>query len=67
MARRRNEIALRVFNLLNFASLPTCGFVAQLVLAPNRYLGGTGSSPVEARIFSGFNFLIALIAVYLRG
>ena len=26
---------------------PTCGCVAQLVVAPTRYLGGTGSSPVE--------------------
>ena len=35
-------------NPLKFASLPTCGFVAQLVAAPNRYLGGMGSSPVKA-------------------
>ena len=42
---------------LKFASLSTCGFVAQLVVAPNRYLGGTGSSLRRSlNFFSGFNF-----------
>lgn len=36
---------------LNCASLPTCGFAAQLVRELNQYLGGMGSIPVEALIF----------------
>ena len=37
-------------NPQKFASLPICGFihVVQLVVVPNQYLGGTGSSPVQA-------------------
>ena len=37
-----------------FALLPTCRFVGQLVVAPNKYLGSLGLNPVEAWIFSGF-------------
>ena len=31
-----------------FVLLPTCCFVAQLVVAPNKYLRSLGLNPVEA-------------------
>ena len=31
--------------------LATSGFLAQLVIIPNQYLGGLGSNPVEPEIF----------------
>ena len=31
-----------------FALLPTCRFVAQLIVAPNKYLRSLGLNPVEA-------------------
>ena len=48
-------------NELNkLTSLPTCGFIAQLVEHRTGIAEVTGSNPVEALIFSGF-FPIALI------
>ena len=40
-------------------SLPTCGFIAQLVEHRTGIAEVTGSNPVEALIFSGFFFPIA--------
>ena len=34
-------------NPRKFSSLPTCGFLAQLVAAPSGYLGGMGSNPIQ--------------------
>ena len=53
-----------LFNLLstelnNLASLPMCGFIAQLVEYRTGIAEVTGSNPVEALIFSGFFFPIA--------
>ena len=39
------------FNPRKFSSLPTCGFLAQLVAAPSEYLGGMGSNPIQGWIF----------------
>ena len=47
-------------NELNkLTSLPTCGFIAQLVEHRTGIAEVTGSNPVEALIFSGFFFPIA--------
>ena len=43
------------------ASLPMCGFIAQLVEHRTRIAEVTGSNPVETLIFSGFFFPIAYI------
>ena len=43
------------YKLNKLTSLPMCGFIAQLV---------EGSNPVEALIFSGFIFSIALIGKF---
>ena len=44
-------------NELNkLTSLPTCGFIAQLVEHRTGIVEVTGSNPVEALIFSGFFF-----------
>ena len=40
-------------------SLPTCGFIAQLVEHRTGIAEVTGSNPVEALIFSGFFFPVA--------
>ena len=42
-----------------FFILITCGFVAQLVIAPHAYLGGLGSNPVEAGSCSSFFSAVA--------
>ena len=54
-------------NPLKFASLLTCGFVPQLVVAPNQYLylGGMSSSPLEARTFFWLQFLQCLNRILL--
>lgn len=46
-------------NLLQCPSLSTLSLVAQLVVAPNWYLGGLDTIPVEAWIFSRFFSAIA--------
>ena len=49
-------------NELNkLTSLPTCGFIAQLVEHRTGIAEVTGSNPVEALIFSGFFFSVAYI------
>ena len=40
-------------------SLPTCGFIAQLIKHRTGIAEVTGSNPVEALIFSGFSYPIA--------
>ena len=45
--------------LNKLTSLPTCGFIAQLVEHRTGIAEVTGSNPVEALIFSGFFFPIA--------
>ena len=45
--------------LNKLASLPMCGFIAQLVEHRTGIAEVTGSNPVEALIFSGFFFPIA--------
>ena len=55
---------------LKFASLPTCGFVAQLVERPTSIWEARVQAPSKPEFFSGFFFFfsaISLIAVYLRG
>ena len=42
---------LHEINPRKFSSLPTCGFLAQLVAAPSEYLGGMGSNPIQGWIF----------------
>ena len=42
------------YELNKLASLPMCGFIAQLVEHRTGIAEVTGSSPVEALIFSGF-------------
>ena len=42
---------LEKLNPRKFSSLPTCGFLAQLVAAPSEYLGGMGSNPIQGWIF----------------
>ena len=47
------------YELSKLASLPMCGFMAQLVEHHTGIAEVTGSNPVEALIFSGFFFPIA--------
>ena len=47
------------YELNKLASLPMCGFIAQLVEHRTGIAEVTGSNPVEALIFSGFFFPIA--------
>ena len=47
------------YKLSKLASLPMCGFIAQLVEHRTGIAEVTGSNPVEALIFSGFFFPIA--------
>ena len=47
------------YELNKLASLPMCGFIAQLVEHCTSIVEVTGSNPVEALIFSGFFFPIA--------
>ena len=47
------------YELNKLTSLPMCGFIAQLVEHRTGIAEVTGSSPVEALIFSGFFFPIA--------
>ena len=47
------------YELNKLASLPMCGFIAQLVEHRTGIAEVTGSNPVEAMIFSGFFFPIA--------
>ena len=49
----------RRYELNKLASLPMCGFIAQLVEHRTGIVEVTGSNPVEALIFSGFFFPIA--------
>ena len=49
------------YELNKLTSLPTCGFIAQLVEHRTSIAEVTGSNPVEALIFSGFSFPIAQI------
>ena len=49
-------------NPLMFASLPKWGFVDQMVAAPTKYLGGLGSTPVEAWSFLA-SFLLLLNSI----
>ena len=53
------------YELNKLPSLPTCGFIAQLVEHRTGIAEVTGSNPVEALIFSGF-FPIASIGNLLR-
>ena len=46
-------------NSIKLASLPMCGFIAQLVEHRTGITEVMGSNPVEALIFSGFFFPIA--------
>ena len=43
-----NELYRKEELLKKFALLPTCRFVAQLIVAPNKYLRSLGLNPVEA-------------------
>ena len=54
----------RRHELNKLASLPMCGFIAQLVEHRSGIAEVTGSNPVEALIFSGFFFPIALIGKF---
>ena len=54
----------RRHELNKLASLPMCGFIAQLVEHRSSIAEVTGSNPVEALIFSGFFFPIALIGKF---
>ena len=47
------------YELNKLTSLPTCGFIAQLVEHCTGIAEVTGSNPIEALIFSGFFFPIA--------
>ena len=47
------------YELNKLASLPMCGFIAQLVEQRNGIAEVTGSNPVEALIFSCFFFPVA--------
>ena len=49
------------YELDKLTSFPMCGFIAQLVEHPTGIAEVTGSNPVEALIFSGFFFPVALI------
>ena len=49
------------YELNKLASLPMCGFIAQLVEHRTGIAEVTGLNPVEALIFSGFFFPIAYI------
>ena len=49
----------RDYELNKLASLPKCGFIAQLVEHRTGIAEVTASNPVEALIFSGFFFPIA--------
>ena len=49
----------RRYELNKLTSLPMCGFIAQLVEQRTGNAEVTGSSPVEALIFSGFFFPVA--------
>ena len=58
----KNDHRSKFSNLSNWkeeASLPMCGFKAQLVEQRTGNAEVTGSNPVEALIFSGFFFPIA--------
>ena len=48
------------YELSKLTSLPMCGFIAQLVEQRTGNAEVTGSNPVEALIFSGFFFPVAL-------
>ena len=52
------------YELNILTSLPMCGFVAQLVEHRTGIEEVTGSNPIEALIFSGFFFPIALIGKF---
>ena len=53
---------------LKFASLPTCGFVAQLVERPTSIREARVQAPSKPEFFFQASFsAISLIAVYLRG
>ena len=53
---------------LKFASLPTCGFVAQLVERPTSIWEARVQAPSKPEFFFQASFsAISLIAVYLRG
>ena len=52
------------YELNNLASLPMCGFIAQLVEHRTGIAEVTGSNPVEALIFSGFFFPVAQIGKF---
>ena len=47
------------YELNTLTSLPTCGFIAQLVEYRTGIAEVMGSNPVEALIFSGFFFPVA--------
>ena len=47
------------YELNKLTSLPTCGFIAQLVEHCTSIAEVTGSNPAEALIYSGFFFPIA--------
>ena len=49
------------YGLNELTSLSMCGFIAQLVKHRTGIAEVTGSNPVEALIFSGFLYPIALI------
>ena len=52
------------YELNKLTSLPTYGFIAQLVEHRTAIAEVTGSNPVEALIFSGFSFPIAYIGKF---
>ena len=52
------------YEVNKLASLPMCGFIAQLVEHRTGIAEVTGSNPVEALIFSGFVFPIAYIGKF---
>ena len=53
---------------MKFASLPTCGFVAQLVERPTSIWDARVQAPSKPEFFFQASFsAISLIAVYLRG
>ena len=52
---------------LKFASLPTCGFVAQLVERPTSIWEARVQAPSKPEFFQASFSAISLIAVYLGG
>ena len=54
------------YELNKLASLPMCGFIAQLVEHRTGIAEVTGSNPVEALIFSGFFFQLLKLENLLR-